>query len=90
MGCRKHFFIERMLPGGKVVVIDCSDKGDSGYFEHYKQTLTRFVRMEATTIRSKGTSGIELDEGDEWTPTLAEHTILGELGIPFRSRLRGE
>jgi hypothetical protein len=27
---------------------------------------TRFERMEATTLRCEGTSGNELDEGDEW------------------------
>jgi hypothetical protein len=51
---------------------------------------TRFERMEATTLRCEGTSGNELDEGDEWAPTLADHTMLTELGIPYGRRLLGE
>lgn len=51
---------------------------------------TRFERMEATTLRCEGTSGNELDEGDEWAPTLADHTVLTELGIPYGRRLLGE
>ena len=31
---------------------------------------TRFERMEARPLRCEGTSGNELDEGDEWAPTL--------------------
>ena len=51
---------------------------------------TRFERMEARTLRCEGTSGNELDEGDEWAPTLADHTVLTELGIPSGRRLLGE
>src|SRR5258708_40115659 len=51
---------------------------------------TRFERMEATTLRCDQTSGNELDEGDAWAPTLAEHTVLTELGIPYGRRLLGE
>ena len=51
---------------------------------------TRFERMEARTLQCEGTSGNELDEGDEWAPTLAEHTVLTELGIPYGTRVLGE
>jgi hypothetical protein len=51
---------------------------------------TRFERMEAHTLRCEGTSGNEPDEGDKWAPTLAEHTVLTELGIPYGRRLLGE
>jgi hypothetical protein len=51
---------------------------------------TRFERMEAATLRREGTSGNEPDEGDEWAPTLADHTVPTELGIPYGRRLLGE
>jgi hypothetical protein len=51
---------------------------------------TRFERMEANTLRCEGTSGNEPDEGDERAPTLAEHTVFTELGIPYGRRLLGE
>jgi hypothetical protein len=51
---------------------------------------TRFERMEVRTLRCAGTSGNELDEGDKWAPTLADHTVLTELGIPYGRRLLGE
>jgi hypothetical protein len=50
----------------------------------------RFERMEAATLRREGTSGNEPDEGDEWAPTLAEHTAPTELGIPYGTRVLGE
>jgi len=46
--------------------------------------------MEARTLRCEGTSGSELDKGDEWAPTLADHTVLTKLGIPYGRRLLGE
>ncbi len=46
--------------------------------------------MEARTLRCEGTSGNELDEGDAWAPTLAEYTVLTELGIPYGTRVLGE
>ena len=46
--------------------------------------------MEVRTLRCEGTSSNELDEGDEWAPTLAEHTVLTEPGIPYGRRLLGE
>jgi hypothetical protein len=49
-----------------------------------------FERMEAYTLRCEGASGNELDEGDEWAPTLADHIVLTELGIPYGRRLLGE
>jgi hypothetical protein len=51
--------------------------------------LTRFERMEVRTLRCEGASSNELDEGDEWAPTLAEHTVSTELGIPYGRRLLG-
>jgi hypothetical protein len=51
---------------------------------------TRFERMEARTLRREGTSGNEPDEGDEWAPPLADHTMLTELGIPYGTRVLGE
>ncbi len=39
---------------------------------------------------ARGASGSELDEGDEWAPTLANHTVSTELGIPYGRRLLGE
>jgi hypothetical protein len=51
---------------------------------------TRFERMEANTLRCEGTSGNDPDEGDEWAPTLADHTMLAELGIPYGTRVLGE
>ena len=51
---------------------------------------TRFERMEATTLRCVGTSGNEADEGDEGAPTLTDHTMLTELGIPYGMRGPGE
>ena len=53
-------------------------------------TLTRFERMEGRTLRCEGTSSNELDEGDAWAPTLADHTVLTELGIPYGTRVLGE
>ena len=49
-----------------------------------------FERMEAHTLRCEGASSNELDEGDEWAPTLADHTVPTELGIPYGRRLLGE
>jgi len=51
---------------------------------------TRFERMGVRTLRCAGTSGNELEEGDTWAPTLADHTVLTELGIPYGRRLLGE
>jgi hypothetical protein len=51
--------------------------------------LTHFERMEVRTLRCEGASSNELDEGDEWAPTLAEHTVSTELGIPYGRRLLG-
>jgi hypothetical protein len=45
--------------------------------------------MEVRTLRCEGASSNELDEGDEWAPTLAEHTVSTELGIPYGRRLLG-
>jgi hypothetical protein len=53
-------------------------------------TLTRFERMEGRTLRCDQTSSNELDEGDAWAPTLADHTVLTELGIPYGTRVLGE
>ena len=53
-------------------------------------TRTRFERMEGRTLRCEGTSSNELDEGDAWAPTLADHTVLTELGIPYGTRVLGE
>ena len=52
--------------------------------------LTRFARMEVRNLRCEGASSNQLDEGDAWAPTLAEHTVLTELGIPYGRRLLGE
>ena len=49
--------------------------------------LTRFERMEVRTLQCDQTSSNELDEGDEWAPTLTHHTVLTELGIPYGGRL---
>jgi hypothetical protein len=49
-----------------------------------------FERMEAHTLRCEGASGNDPDEGDEWAPTLADHIVLTELGIPYGRRLLGE
>jgi hypothetical protein len=51
--------------------------------------LTHFERMEVRTLRCERASSNELDEGDEWAPTLAEHTVSTELGIPYGRRLLG-
>jgi hypothetical protein len=52
--------------------------------------LTRFERMEVRTLRCEGASSNELDEGDEWAPTLTDHTVFTELGIPYGTRVLGE
>ncbi len=49
-----------------------------------------FERMEAHTLRCEGASSNELDEGDEWAPTLTDHPVFTELGIPYGTRVLGE
>jgi hypothetical protein len=49
--------------------------------------ITRFERMEVRTLQCEGASSNELDEGDEWAPTLTDHTVFAELGIPYGTRV---
>ena len=46
--------------------------------------------MEACTLQCEGTSGNELDEGDEWAPTLGFPYCVTEPGIPYGTRALGE
>ncbi len=51
---------------------------------------TRFERMEARTLQCEGTSGNELDEGDEGAPTLDFPSCVYRTWIPYRTRVLGE